>query len=252
LPIFVCEENALEPLRAYCRERGLSRFWLVADKNTYRVLGQDVEQALLADGASLERVILEGNPVVTDEAAVMQILAPYGGDRPCVFLAVGSGTITDLVRFTSHRSGNQFISLPTAPSVDGYTSAHSPLILNGFKTTLPAQSPLAIFAHLPVLCAAPRPMIAAGFGDLLGKFTSLADWRLGALLWGEPYDEEIASQTRQALLDGTGQVQAIATAHREGVRALMEALVTTGISMLQAGGSRPASGSEHHLAHFGR
>jgi len=50
------------------------------------------------------------------------------------------------------------------------------------KQTISARSRIAIFADLPTLCAAPRAMIAAGFGDMLGKFTALADWRLGHLV----------------------------------------------------------------------
>ena len=95
------------------------------------------------------------------------------------YLAVGSGTITDITRFASHRTKADFISIPTAPSVDGYTSPSASLVIERLKQTVIAQPPIAIFADLPTLCAAPRPMIAAGFGDMLGKYTSLADWQLG-------------------------------------------------------------------------
>ena len=40
---------------------------------------------------------------------------------------------------------------------------------------------------------APQRLIAAGFGDMIGKITSLADWKLGSILWDEPYDTAIAS-----------------------------------------------------------
>ena len=50
-----------------------------------------------------------------------------------------------------------------------------------------------------MLANAPRELIAAGFGDMLGKYTSIADWRLGRLLWEEPYEESIAERTLAAV-----------------------------------------------------
>jgi glycerol-1-phosphate dehydrogenase [NAD(P)+] len=93
-------------------------------------------------------------------------------------------------------------------------------------------------------------MVAAGFGDLLGKFTSLADWRLGRLLLDEPYCEQAAETTMAGLrlcLDNVAEIAARSTA---GVGLLMEGLLLSGIAMLMVGNSRPASGSEHHLSHF--
>jgi glycerol-1-phosphate dehydrogenase [NAD(P)+] len=93
-------------------------------------------------------------------------------------------------------------------------------------------------------------MIAAGFGDLLGKYTALADWQLDHLLWGEPYRPEIAARTERALLAGVAEVDGLSKAGPEAVRRLMEGLVESGLCMLANGNSRPASGSEHHLSHY--
>ncbi|MBC7256953.1 MAG: iron-containing alcohol dehydrogenase, partial [Chloroflexi bacterium] len=106
------------------------------------------------------------------------------------------------------------------------------------------------FADLEALRRAPRPMIAAGFGDMLGKYTCLADWHLGALLWDEPYDAEAASQAQRALAEVVAQAEAIGALQVEGIRVLMEALCASGLAMARVGHSRPASGSEHHLSHF--
>ena len=139
--------------------------------------------------------------------------------------------------------------MPTAPSVDGFASIGAPLIIDGIKTTVICQAPLAIFADLNVLTAAPRPMIAAGLGDMLGKFTSIADFRLGHLLWNEPYDEAIAQRTLAAAQMCVDLVAAIVQATPEGMRLLMEALIESGFCMLDFGNSRPASGTEHHYSH---
>ena len=75
-------------------------------------------------------------------------------------------------------------------------------------------------------------MIAAGFGDMLGKFTALADWRLGHLVWDEPYDERIAQRTRNALQGCVNRVEEIGIASEDGVRSLMEGLIESGFCMM--------------------
>jgi glycerol-1-phosphate dehydrogenase [NAD(P)+] len=124
------------------------------------------------------------------------------------------------------------------------------LIVDGVKTTANAQAPLAIFADLATLCAAPQRMIAAGFGDMLGKHTSVADWRLAHLLWDLPFDESIAERTLRAVRGCEERAGEIAAASADGVRSLMEALIESGFCMLDFGSSLPASGSEHHYSHY--
>jgi len=241
--------NAIAALIDYVRQNRLRRFLMVADHNTYDALGRRAQEALSSAGCDVAVVLLNGDEVVADESHLVQVLL-QAEERNRTYIAVGSGTITDITRFVSHRTGVRFISLPTAPSVDGFASVNAPLVINRFKRTFGAQAPMALFADLPTLCSAPRPMIAAGFGDILGKYTALADWRLGNLLWGEPYDPETATRSRQALDDCVAQVDSIAEASEAGIHTLMEGLITSGLSILAFGRSHPASGAEHHLSHF--
>ena len=46
------------------------------------------------------------------------------------------------------------------------------------KTSISCRAPVACLADVGVLAAAPAPMIAAGFGDLLSRPVSCADWYL--------------------------------------------------------------------------
>jgi glycerol-1-phosphate dehydrogenase [NAD(P)+] len=163
---------------------------------------------------------------------------------------VGAGTLTDITRFISHRMGQSFISLPTAPSVDGFPSIGAPLVLAGVKRTIICHPPVAIFGDLKTLCHAPHNLIAAGFGDMVGKYTSVADWALGSLLWDEPFDADIARRSEAAVQSCVSQVDKIREADEQGVRNLMHAIIESGLCMLDFGSTRPASGSEHHTAHY--
>jgi glycerol-1-phosphate dehydrogenase [NAD(P)+] len=167
-----------------------------------------------------------------------------------VYLAVGSGTITDIVRFVGSVARRPFVSVPTAPSVDAFTSATAALEIGNWKQTVPARPPIAVFADLDVLCSAPRQMIAAGFGDVLGKYTSLADWKLGHLLWGEAYNEAIAQRARTALTNCRRKIADATHDSRDGIQTLFESLIESGQCIADFGSSESASGSEHHLSHY--
>jgi glycerol-1-phosphate dehydrogenase [NAD(P)+] len=175
--------NAVTELIEYCRNLPEKVFTLVADHNTFDAMGKHVYEALGSAGLEIVCIVLEGDEVIADERYLMQVFlqAPV---MPQMFLAVGSGTITDITRYVSYRTGNHFISIPTAPSVDGFISLGAPLVINGLKDTFTTHAPQAVFADLDVLSNAPSAMIAAGFGDIIGKLTSLADWKLENLLWG--------------------------------------------------------------------
>lgn len=239
----------LTDLVAYCQTHDLTRFVLIADPNTYRVLGARAEAVLRHQGWDVLTVLLEGDDIIADAHYVMRTLLTLDHARR-TFVSVGSGTLTDIARFISHRSAGEFISLPTAASVDGYTSVGAPLAVEGEKLTVVCHGPIAVFADLPTLAGAPQPMIAAGLGDMLAKLTSIADWELGAVLWDEPYDASIAARSRKAANDCAAQVEAIAARDPEGICTLFMGLIESGFCMLDFGETRPASGYEHHMSHF--
>ena len=122
-------------------------------------------------------------------------------------------------------------------------------MIAGFKKTVMCHSPLAVFGDIDVLSAAPQKMSASGFGDMLGKYIALADWRLGALLWNEVHDAAISQRVQTAVDKCLERVEEIGQASPEGIQALMDGLIESGLCMLDANSSRPASGTEHQISH---
>jgi glycerol-1-phosphate dehydrogenase [NAD(P)+] len=165
-------------------------------------------------------------------------------------VALGTGTLHDIARFAAYTTGIPFISVPTAPSVDGFNSKGAPLILRGDKKTIQAIGPDAIFADLDILAGAPASMVAAGFGDMIAKYTSLFDWKFGSIVRNEPYSPIVAELTRNALQQCVDRVEEIAARSPAGIRLLTGALIESGFAMLMFGQSHPASGAEHHLSHY--
>ena len=242
-------ENALEALVVFCKERALTDFMLVADGNTFPILGRQVQVALQGQGLDVKSVVFNEPEVIPDEDFIFQVLL-QADQVERTYLAGGAGTLTDITRIVSHRTRSRFISLPTAPSVDGFTSPSASLSVRRIKTTVMAQPPMAVFADLQTLAAAPQAMIAAGYGDILGKAIALADWQLGHLLWDEPYSPEIAARVRKTLESCLAATAEIGRATPEGIRKLMFSLIDSGMCMLDYGNSRPAAGCEHYMSHF--
>jgi glycerol-1-phosphate dehydrogenase [NAD(P)+] len=245
----VVANDALEQLVFYCQQQNYTQYLLVADVNTDAVLGRSVEAVLRAAGMDVRKVILQGREIIADADRVYQVMLALDG-APRTMIAVGSGTITDITRFVSHRTRLPFVATPSAPSVDGFASVGAPMLIDGVKISLPTHAPAAIFGDLAVLASAPRAMIAAGFADILGKFTSVADFRLGHLLRDEHYDERIAERTYAVAKACEENADAIGQATPESIRVLMNALVESGLCILDFGDSASASGGEHHLSHF--
>ncbi len=228
---------------------GYSRIVLVADQNTWRVCGEEV--AKLLDSKVESAVIFQtgDKPLIPNEEALAAIEAKVSKTTDLV-VGVGSGVINDLCKQISFAAGLPYYIVATAPSMDGYASVGSALILKGMKVTLNARPPKAILADTRVLKDAPMDMLQAGFGDIVGKYSCLNDWKLSALVNGEYFCQQVhdivytTAQRVEKLADG------VKNRDEEAVCALMDALVVVGIAMAYVGNSRPASGSEHHLSHF--
>ena len=242
--------GVIQELPGILRDLGASHIFLVADNYTYEAAGRQVEQLLDQAGLSYhKRVFQTETPLVPNEYALGSVLAAMTSQDD-MLLAVGSGTLNDVTKYVSARTGVPYVIAATAPSMDGYASTVAPTILDGFKTTLPAVYPAAIVADVDILKDAPMPMLTAGFGDIIGKFTSLADWRLSHQLNGEYYCPEVAGVIEAAVETCAANAKALAQREPQAIQAVTEALILSGLAMGMVGVSRPASGAEHQMAHY--
>lgn len=243
-------DHAFDDLAQAIKRSDQQKALLVADEHTYPACGWMVAERLNQHGIPLVEMILSGQPqVAPDEKHIVPVLEAIHGQEPAL-VAVGSGTITDIVRFVAFQVRLPFYVIPTAASVDAYTSYTAAITIGQVKKSILAKPASGVFAHLPTLCSAPPRLAAAGFGDMLAKTTGLADWSLAHLLVDESYDEEAAGQAAQALAACLEQAGAIRGATPAGITALMDSLFISGHCMVAVKSSRPAAGAEHSLAHF--
>ena len=242
-------KEAISELISFLHENRAHYVTLVSDEKEYAALGQRVEDALRGQEFEVRNIVLRGEEIGANERYVVQVLLPADLEER-VYIAVGSGTLTDIVRFVSYRTRSFFISMPTAPSVDGFAASGSSMTIMDYKQTIQSRPPVAIFADLDTLCNAPRDLIAAGFGDMFGKFTALADWELASLLVDEPYDPVIAVRSQAARDLCAQRAQVLEQDWEEDIQSVMQALIEEGLCMLVTDNSRPASGAEHQFSHF--
>lgn len=219
----------------------VSRVALVADARTWGALGTRVAEMLRARYA-VEVVVLEGMPL-PDAATAQHVRAATREAQALV--AVGSGTINDVCKYASHLAGKPYAVFPTAPSMNGYTSANASIILDGLKQSFAAHLPAAVLCDAQTLAAAPARLLRAGLGDSVARPTAQADWLLSHYLKGTPYDARpfaLLADYEPALFANAGHLA-------EHALGLMEVLLLSGFGMLLAGGSYPASQGEHMIAH---
>ena len=239
-------EGAFDTLAALCK--GYEKILIVCDKNTYSACGSRVE-ALLGKKAST-LILREQTDVVIPDEAQLEIIESAMKQDTDLIVGVGSGVINDLCKQVSFQNGLPYFIVATAPSMDGYASVGSALILGGMKITLNARPPKAILADPEVLATAPTPMLQSGYGDIIGKYSCLNDWKLARIIKNEYFCQEVYDLTMSCVKEVEPLAEDILARKPQAVGALMEALVAVGIAMAYVGNSRPASGSEHHLSHF--
>ena len=220
---------------------------IVADENTYKAAGKKVENALKAK--KVKKVVFSGDSIlIPDENAISKVI-----DNLCdvdIIIGIGAGVIQDLCKYVSSTKNIPYIIVATAPSMDGYASDGAAMIMGGMKITYKATVPLAIIAEPSILKDAPFDMIQAGYGDIIGKYSALNDWELSNVVNGEYLCSYIFETTMDTIKGVESCAEGLKNRDKKSVQMLMEALVLVGIMMSFAGSSRPASGSEHHMAHF--
>jgi len=224
----------------------------VVDANTWAVAGQRAVKMLRDEGGVVHIHHADGRfqPAHADREAVADLVADIRRTDPSGLLAVGSGTINDISKAASSLTQLPLITVATAASMNGYPSAITALTDKGLKITEPCIPPLAIIADPTILATAPARMTGAGFGDLLSKNASTADWVLAHHLLGQYYCGLSAQVAEDAIRRCIAKADAIKANQPEGLVVLAEALLRSGISMVLAGSSSPASGGEHLISHL--
>ena len=238
----VIERRGLFSLNTYMKDYGLDGFSVaVYDENTYRATADRHPTVDL-------EVILPSDNLHANEHGVA-LLMDRLPEEVGVLIAIGSGTVHDITRYCAYKRGVDFVSCPTAASVDGFCSSVAVMTWHGCKKTLTAVAPKIVVADLDIIKNAPIRMARSGYGDMVGKFVALTDWKIAHMLKDEFYCERIADMTMQATKAVMDSAQGMLVGDEAAYANLMYGLLLSGLAMQMMGNSRPASGAEHHISH---
>jgi glycerol-1-phosphate dehydrogenase [NAD(P)+] len=256
---FVSGAGVYQKIPGLLREQfGSDRVVIIADENTEEAAGRELERVLAAGKITVAgKYVFPGEPRLhADYRHVTTLTEAIGaaGTR-AVPVAVGAGTINDLVKQAAAEAALPYFCVPTAASVDGFTSYGAAILKDGFKQTLASAAPRCVAADTAVLARAPAYLSSSGFADLASKINAGADWivadaaaPLGAK-GADRIDPKAWAMVQHGLYDFLLRSAAAPGGDEDALKALFEALSMTGFSMQYLQNSRPVSGGEHLFAH---
>ncbi len=240
--------DAAAQLARFARENLGSSCFILSDENTRAAAGDTVHAALGAVGKRLSERMYGSAPL--DATDVLGNEVAKTAQDSDFLVAIGSGALCDLAKYAGDQLKKPVLLFATAASMNGYTSGIVALKSNGLKGTSPCRPATAVFADPGLVAKAPRAMAAAGVADYLSKCSASADWRAAHFLRGDHFDES-ALQFYEGVLDGILEgAERVGHGEPEAVADVLEALMLSGLSMLIAGSSSPASGGEHLISHY--
>ena len=236
------EERAAKELASQVAELGVNAPFVLSSAHGARLT------KAIDPGGSSEQVV----PGADQQwAAAMGSRAKRSGADAIV--AAGGGRTLDVAKLAAARAGLAVICVPTQLSHDGICSPVAVVPDGSGRTeSLGAIAPRAVFISIPTLVGAPVESLAAGIGDLLANPLALKDWALAA----EHGLDEIDRRAWDMSVEAFGSIEADLdrdpaelAADAGFLHRLADSLVHSGMAMIVAGTSRPASGGEHEISH---
>lgn len=227
------------------------RAQIVADANTMAAAGARARELLSGAGADLVPPrVFEGVPRLKPRVEAALEVAVLLRESGAVPVAVGSGVINDVTKLAAEYAQTPYLCVPTAASMDGYAASGASMLEDGFKRTLRCAPPVAVVADLDVVAGAPGAMSGWGFGDLSGKLVAGADWVLADGLGIDPIASGPFALVQEHIRGWLAEPAGLAARDRGALGGLVVGLLICGFAMQAHGNSRPASGSDHQLAHI--
>ena len=222
---------------------------IIADTNTWEVAGKAVLQSLEDARVPHEKPFIFDDPDLYAEWKFVEQLKAHLSNLDAIAIAVGSGVINDLTKYTSHVLGRKYMCVGTAASMDGYTAYGASITKDGNKQTFSCPAPYGFVMDPVIAAAAPKELAASGYADLIAKIPAGADWMLADAVGAEAIDPFGWDLVQDGLRESLSAPAAVHAGDVEMTEKLSEGLLMSGFAMQAIHSSRPASGTEHQFSH---
>lgn len=226
------------------------RVIVIADTNTWRVAGNDVQRILSEAGIQQDEPHVFTDPKLFAEWSYVNELDGVLAKTDAIPVAVGSGVINDLSKLCSFHNKRRYMVVGTAASMDGYTAYGASITKDGNKLTFECPAPLGMVLDPTIAAAAPAKMSASGYADLIAKIPAGADWMLADAVGAEAINDFAFSLVQDGLREALNDPAGVHAGNVGKVEQLAEGLLLSGFAMQAAQSSRPASGAEHQFSHL--
>lgn len=218
---------------------------VVSDPNTQAVLGDRVYKALKADGFDVQEYVWT-EPECSDEGVEhIRHMTRHCDAR----IAVGSGTISDTVKYASFLDKCTYSVFATSP-MNAYSSSTASVLFNGFKRSISCAGPQAIFFDLDVVANCPSNLISAAFADVICRTTSQVDWLLSHLLTGTPYTETPFALLAYDEQDMIRNASRMLSGDIDAIAMLVRVSLLMGLGSQITGSTHSGSMAEHMISHY--
>ena len=223
---------------------------IVADANTWKAAGEAVSMHMRDAGVDADVFLIPDREFHAEWKYIEMMDAEMDKRPGAVLVSVGSGTINDICKLCSHHHSQSYLTVPTAASVDGYTSFGASITKDNSKQTFDCPAPVAVVADVDVIAAAPKEMTAAGYADLAAKIPAGAEWMISDLFGTEPIVPDAWHILQDDLEKFLSRPEAVAAGDPDAIGDLFKGLVLSGFAMQLAQSSRPASCCDHLFSHL--
>lgn len=241
------QSGAINKLPFYVNKFGYKHPYIICDEITYKIAAKKCEELLKENNISYSTVILRH--LGFDEATLGEIVINMPVETD-LMVAVGTGSITDMIRYTSYKLHLPCFTVATGAPMDGFAASIGIVNVNNLKATMQAHNSQLIIGDTDILKTAPYRMTVAGFGDLIGKLTCLNDWELARIINNEHYCGNIVELVKNCVESVLEDAPRIKEREPSVLGDIMRGLVLSGSAISLYGDSRPASGAEHHMSHY--
>ena len=222
---------------------------IVADKNTWEVAGKAVFASLEAAAIPQDEPHIFTDEDFYAEWKHIETLKARLEKTDAIAIAVGSGVLNDLTKYTSHLLNRKYMCVGTAASMDGYTAFGSSITKDGNKQTFDCPAPYGFVMDPEIAAVAPKELAASGYADLIAKIPAAADWMLAEVTGNEKIDQFAWDLVQNGLRESLSAPAAVHAGDVAMTEALAEGLLMSGFAMQAIQSSRPASGTEHQFSH---
>jgi glycerol-1-phosphate dehydrogenase [NAD(P)+] len=217
---------------------------VVSDERTRAALGKRVFEALKPLGNVKEYVWEHPH---CSEQGIEELMAAVPDAEALV--AIGSGTLSDSVKYGTFLTGREYSVFPTSP-MNAYTTPTASVSSHGFKKSLTCHSARGAFFDLAVLSKCPQRLIAAAFADVVCRTTSQVDWLLSHLFFDSPYKDTaytLLAYDEESMMTNADR---IVTGDSEALAMLTRSAAIMGLGTSFTGTTHSGSMAEHMISHY--